>query len=155
MPDAGALEREFNIFARYLGAGDRGKALAPQYVIMHASLDRGLTGPADGWLVAIARWGTFATALADAYARIASPYGVLRRKLVLTLALLESAGASHTSYDSARPASLPWTLISLVLLGVRWGLVTLIAVAVLAPLHLAAGAGRLAIGRVSRATSHG
>ena len=86
---------------------------------------------------------------------LASPYGVLRRKLVLTLALLESAGATHAQYDSARPEPRARTLLSLALLGARWALVTLAAIVVLAPLHLAAGAGRLAGWRPSHEPSRG
>src|SRR5215211_957202 len=126
MPDVKALEREFAVFALYLGAGEGASALAPQYVVMHPSVVRESLASPDGWLVAIARWGTTSTALADAYARLASPYGVLRRKLVLTLALLESASATHAHYDSALPSPPARTLLSLVMLGARWGLVTLV-----------------------------
>ena len=155
MADADALKREFSVFARYLGSGEAAQALAPQYVVMQPSMLRESVASKDGWLVAFARTGVAATALADAYARLASPYGVLRRKLVLTLALLESAGATHAQYDSARPEPRARTLLSLALLGARWALVTLAAIVVLAPLHLAAGAGRLAGWRPSHEPSRG
>lgn len=137
MPDEFSLGREFAVFASYLGSRDAGKGAAAHYADGHATLPAG-GDRFDRWLLAFARTGSVACSLADAYARRARPYGLLRRKLVLALAVLESGRETHARYDEARPASLPLTVAALVLAGGGWLARTVLAIVVLAPLHLAA-----------------
>lgn len=137
MPDETGLGREFAVFAAYLGARDADAHAASRYATAHLSLPPG-GDTLDGWLLALARKGSIACSLADAYARRVRPYGALRRKLVLTLAVLESGRATHARYDEPAPASLPITLATLALSGAGWLARTALAVIVLAPLHLAA-----------------
>ena len=137
MADQGTLGDEFAVFAAYLGARDADARAAARYAAAHASLPLG-GDTLDRWLLAVARRGHVACALADAYARRVRPYGVLRRKLVLTLAVLESGRATHARFDEPLPASLPLTLAALALSGVAWLARTALAVVFFAPLHLAA-----------------
>lgn len=137
MSDAGFSEREFVAFARYLGAREDRRPDAEGYARAHASLPARDDGAMDRWLVGIARLGVWPCTLADAYARRVLPYGLLRRKLVLALSVLESAPVSHDDYDRARPSSLPAAWAALVILGTRWLLLTVVAIVLLAPLHLA------------------
>ena len=137
MPDEFALGREFAVFAAYLGSSDAGPGAAAHYANAHVTLPAG-GDRLDHWLLAFARTGGVACSLADAYARRARPYGLLRRKLVLALAVLESGRETHARYDEPRPASLPLTLAVLTILGGSWLTRTVVATVLLAPLHLAA-----------------
>jgi hypothetical protein len=132
-----ALAAEFAVFARYLGARNVSDRLSDLYVRMHAAVgEQAHASVFDRRLVALARWGPFWAGTADAYARVARPYGTLRRKLVLTLSLLESSAETHVEYDSARPAPFSVTWVVLAALGVSWVARALLAAAVVGPLHL-------------------
>ena len=137
MPDEFALGREFAVFAAYLGSRDAGPSAAAHYVNAHATLPAG-SDRLDRWLLVFARTGRAACSLADAYARRARPYGLLRRKLVLALAVLEAGRETHARYDEPRPDSLPLTLAALTIAGGSWLARTVVATVILAPLHLAA-----------------
>jgi hypothetical protein len=78
--------------------------------------------------------------LADTYARLTRPHGVLRRKLVLALAVLESSATSHADYDTARgsPVLSAWTAI--LVRGTWWAAQLALALILLAPVHLVARA---------------
>lgn len=132
-----SLSAEFGVFARYLGARDVSARLSNLYIRMHAAVGEETHASVfDRRLVALARLGPFWAGLADAYARIARPYGTLRRKLVLTLALLESSAETHAEYDSARPASFGVTWVVLAAIGAGWVVRAVLAAAVVGPLHL-------------------
>ena len=60
------------------------------------------------------------TSIADTYARFARPYGDLRRRLTLMLALLETHGATHAAYDRAQPSSAAGAWLALAGLGTLW-----------------------------------
>lgn len=135
MDDDAVLRREFVVFASYLGArGDAGRGTA-QYVRAHASLPLDAT-PLDRVLLAFGRTSRVAASLADAYARLVRPYGLLRRKIVLALAVLESSPATHADFDTAAPSGPTFAWLSLAALGTWWALRTLAAVIVLGPVHL-------------------
>ena len=137
-----ALAAEFGIFARYLGRAAPAARATTAYVASHPSVGAS-PDTLDLWLVAVASRSTFGCALADSYARLARPQGTLRRKLVLTLAVLESSPVVHAAYDTARPSSAASAWVALAALGGGWALRTACAVTVFAPLHLAASvAGR-------------
>jgi hypothetical protein len=136
--DDGHLRREFALLTRYLGAEAPDPALTGHYVAAHATMDREPIDRFDRWLAAIARRGLPHLALADAYARRARPYGLLRRKLTLALALLEMSPRSHARFDGAREGSAVSTWGALALAGGAAAARLLVAVLVLAPLHLTA-----------------
>lgn len=137
MPDEFDLAREFAVFASYLGSPDAGGDAAAHYAGAHATLPAG-GDRLDRWLLAFARTGSIGCSLAEAYARRARPYGLLRRKLVLALAVLESGRGTHARYDEARPASIPLTLAALAVSGAWWVARTVLAALLFVPLHLAA-----------------
>jgi hypothetical protein len=130
-------EQEFAVLARYLGTPDAGPEVAALYLSMLPLSEVGGSSRFDRWLVRVARLGPRWAALADCYARVVYPYGLLRRKLTLTLALLESGRSTHRAYDtglSLSPAA-AWT--GLLGLGIRWVIRTILALVLLGPLHLA------------------
>lgn len=138
MAEHGLLAREFEVFARYLGAsGDLTRGMAC-YAAAHQTL------PVDGddrferWLVRAARTTPIACGFADAYARRMRPYGRLRRKLVLTLAVLESSPDTHAAFDTALASSTAMAWLSLAALGAGWIIRTALAFVLLAPMQLAA-----------------
>jgi nucleoside-diphosphate-sugar epimerase len=143
---ADALAREFVRFARYLGTASPPATGVEAYT--RAAPGAGMpTDRLDRWLLVLARGPAPACALADAYARVARPYGQLRRRLVLALAVLESSADTHAAYDTAvaSPPLVAW--LALGVAGTGWLLRTVAALALLGPLHLAA---RLAGGREVR-----
>lgn len=137
-----ALAREFAVWSHYLGTAAPPARATAAYVRAHAGVAASPGDAVDGMLVRMARRSPGWCALADSYARRARPYGTLRRKLVLALAVLESTPVVHAGYDTARAGSRPWTWGALVALGVSWGVRTAAALVLFAPLHLAARRGR-------------
>jgi len=140
-PSAGdapaVLAREFTLFARYLGTADPPASGVSAYTRAAAAAG----APADRldrWLLALARGSSTGLALADAYARLARPYGALRRRLVLTVAVLESSAATHAAYDTAIASGAPAAWLAIVAAGSGWALRTAVALVLLGPLHLAA-----------------
>lgn len=140
MPDSSQLVDEFRAFARYLGWTGPIDRLAASYVRLHQYAPEG-SSPIDPLLMRIASGGWFCVTLADAYGRLAAPHGTLRRRLVLVLAILESASVSHAEYDAANAAPPLETWLRLVVIGVRWALTTLLAVILIGPLHAVISAG--------------
>jgi hypothetical protein len=59
----------------------------------------------DRALMRLATRGPLAARMADAYASIFARSGLLRRKLVLLVAILESHGETSRAIDTARPGS--------------------------------------------------
>ena len=148
MSDRTRLAAEFRTFATYLGASGELSGPAARYADLHWTSDDGELVPLDRWLLAFARSGPALTALADAYARIVRPYGVLRRKLVLALAVLEFSRGTHGHFDTARPARTLVSWLGLFGLGALWLTKLLVACLVFAPLHVVSKAR-------SRSPSHG
>ena len=108
MGDAAGLGLECTTWMRYLIGAAPSAALAARYVEAHR---QGVVEPAGGAdpfdraLVHFARRGTFAARLCDAHARLFRPAGLLRRKLVLTLALAEVDAQAHGIVDRPRGSS--------------------------------------------------
>ncbi|MEW5916067.1 MAG: hypothetical protein AB1762_06665 [Gemmatimonadota bacterium] len=140
MPNEAMWRAEARTFAAYLGTPRVPAEVADRYQSIVATWDR---RGFDAWLGKIAAAGPLMAALADAYARRVRPFGDLRRRLTLMLALLESHGATHALYDRAVPTSpvVAWTLIAWT--GSLWALRTMLAFLLLGPVHL-----------VSRLTRH-
>lgn len=137
MPNEAAWRAEARAFAAYLGSPSVPTEIVDRYRLAVADWHTEPVG-FDRWLRRIAAVHPLLTSLADAYARLVRPYGDLRRRLTLMLALLESHAATHALYDRARPSSLVVAWVSLGWSAVWWGLRTLVAFIVLAPLHVIA-----------------
>jgi hypothetical protein len=132
--------REARTFASYLGAPSYPSEISERY---HRAIQDWRATPSDrfdAWLVRLAGMSPGLTAIADTYARLARPYGDLRRRLTLMLALLETHGATHAAYDRARPSSTAGAWLALAGVGTLWALRALVAVVICAPAHLLLGA---------------
>ena len=133
-------DREARTFASYLGAPSFPSEISERY---HRAVQDWRAAPSDrfdAWLLRLAGRSPGLTSIADTYARFARPYGDLRRRLTLMLALLETHGATHVAYDRARPSSAAGAWVALAGLGTFWALRVLLAVAICAPAHLLLGA---------------
>ena len=143
MHDAGPDARECRMLARYLTGSDPSEYVISAYTrgVRSEAFRRGAAASrGDLLLHSIALRGTLMTALADAYARFASPGGLLRRKLALLVAILESAPESADRFEPPADNRVI-TFLKLVAAGFRFGFTLLAALLLIAPVHLLASAG--------------
>lgn len=137
MPNEAPERRQARTFAAYLGSPVCPSAVAERYgrvVQDWTARDR-----FDAWLVGVAAIHPALASLADTYARFARPYGDLRRRLTLMLALLETHGATHGAYDRARPSGALPAWLALAATGTLWALRTVVATLICAPTQLLLG----------------
>lgn len=115
------LEQECRTFTRYLVRRDPTPYVIGKYAAAHtaspAMAEAENRGRFDARLTAIARRHPVLTVMADAYARIFVPRGLLRKKLVLLLAIIETSPVLFREVDLERPAALP---LQAAALGVRF-----------------------------------
>lgn len=142
MPSDTSWQSEAATFGSYLGAAQLPAEIAERYQLAVQDWPSVGFDRFDDWLLHFAAGHRFQTSLADAYARLARPYGDLRRRLTLMLALLESHGATHDPYDRAQPATPLRTWLALAGSAGGWGLRTLLAMAICIPAHVALSRGR-------------
>jgi len=97
-PPGNTLDIESSAFARYLAGVEPGEYVRQKYRDGHRHIPYRLRGDEDALdvaLVVMARRGSLRARIADAYARVFRPHGVLRQKLTLLLAILENAPDTH------------------------------------------------------------
>jgi len=133
-----AWERECAAWCRYLVDQEPSAALLARYADAHAQ--RIVATPAcdsgfDRALVGFARRGSFCARLADAHARLFRPAGLLRRKLVLTLALLECDAAHHRRVDLVSRGSRAGFLLRCLAWAAGFALLSLAGLALFLPLR--------------------
>ena len=133
---AQTLDAECRLFCRYLTGVAAADDVLVSYRKAHAAgvIEHGTAF--DAFLVGLARRGVMATAIADSYAAWFLRTGLLRKKLVLLTAILESRGASARVLDSI--AETPPFLVALGLLarGLRFSVALLAALVLLTPVRL-------------------
>ena len=95
----------------------------------------------DRLLVGLARRGPLMARLADTYAVLFYKHGLLRRKLVLLLAILESYGKTAPLIDRTGGHSLFAFLAIAAMKGIAFAAFAMVAIAVITPLRLVAGGG--------------
>ena len=119
LTDPLVLEAECSCWCRYLVELEPSDSVLERYVDAHL---RGIVEPPgsrcefDRALVRFARRGKSFAQLCDVHAKLFRPAGLLRRKLVLTLALLEADEQSHRRVDRVNPG----TRLGLLLLCGAW-----------------------------------
>ncbi len=110
--DPTLIEQECHVFTRFLVRAPATPYVRDKYLEAHRL--SGTFVPAagvDSALVTVARWSPAVTRVADAYARLCAPRGVLRRKLVLLLAILETSPPFFRAIDYEPSRS--WAMASL------------------------------------------
>ena len=101
--DFQALDRECSVFCRYLIGQNPNDYIRKKYRdanLSHAFDPGNPSHPFDDFLVAIAGISPWTTRMIDVYTLFFQRSSVIRKKLVLLLAILESAAPSHRYLDS-------------------------------------------------------
>lgn len=142
--DPGTLARECAVFTRYLTGIAPSQYVMARYAAAHPSLPTppSQAPPIDRLLVGAAARGVLLCRAADAYARWFRPRGLLRQKLVLTLAVLENSPPTHRALTAATAGSrlrVVLGIVGAVGLGLSAFLAGLVA---FGPLHLVLAARR-------------
>jgi hypothetical protein len=133
------LARECGMWSRYLVDREPSAFVVARYTQAHAQgiVDIPQSQSAfDRALVRVARGGAFLARVCDVHARIFRPAGLLRRKLVLTLALLETDRESHARVDQVSAGSRSGLTIAVCLWILRFALIAVLGIFLLFPLRL-------------------
>lgn len=95
------LDAECDVFTRHLLGRGADDYIRTKYRAAHAVLPALRASDAfDSFLVSFARKGIVFTKIADAHAAVFAPWSLLRKKLVLLLAVLETCPPSHRTIDA-------------------------------------------------------
>ncbi len=138
------LERECEVFARYLSGSPPSDYVLAQYRAAHAA---GVVDPPGGatrfdeFVVRQARRGAWLARALDAHARVFANGSLLRRKLVLLLALLEVRSPHAEALDTPTGASRALMLLTMAWLGVRFAFSVALVAVLLIPARVALGGG--------------
>ena len=140
---ADALDNECRVFCRYLAGREATDYLLATYRAAHAT---GAVEPAGGssafehGVVALARRSGLLARALDARARILAPGSLLRRKLVLVLAILETSAETEAAVDTPTHSGPVGLGLHLVGLGLAFGCLFVVGL-LLSPLALVLGGG--------------
>lgn len=136
------LDDECRVFCRYLIRQMPGTYVYQKYRVGNRASNLDPTneqGRFGSLLVGLASAHPSLTKLADTYARIFAPRSVLRKKLVLLLAILESSAPTHHYFDSVDASGKTGFLTGLILRAPLFLLTLALSTVVLLPLQLLFG----------------
>lgn len=138
--DADQIEHECQAFTRHLLGVDADRAVVQTYrAALEALPALGVEGPWERALLTLARRGVTGVRCADAFAALFARASVLRQRLVILLAILETRAPYSDRIDAALGGSRPWVFARLAGRGLR-SLLYLVAGALwLVPVRLALG----------------
>lgn len=137
MPNATAPRRaEAATFGAYFGSATLPPEVVARYELALAAEQASTDDRFDDWLVTLAARHRSLTGIADAYARFARPYGRLRHRLTLMLALLETHGDTHAAYDRAQPSNTAVAWLAIGASASGWAVRTVVAALICGPAHL-------------------
>jgi hypothetical protein len=105
---AADLAQECDVLCRYLVRQPAAPDVVASYLRAHtigSVASDGTTPAVDQALLSLARMGPRRARLADSYAAVFARSGVVRRKVILLVAILESRGATAAALDTAVPGS--------------------------------------------------
>lgn len=129
-----SLERECAVFTRFLTRLEPSEYVRTRYAAAHRARPQlAATMPREARLVALAATGPVWCRLADAYAVLLEPRGLLRRKLVVLLAVLETCPPYFEVLDRAGRGGWLGAVLGLTLRGIGALAVAAAAVAVVPP----------------------
>lgn len=133
-----ALDRECTIFCRYLIGQKPNEYVKKKYRAAHqaSSLRNSSECRADAFLVKVAGIGPWSTKIIDAYTRVFRPFSLVRKKLILLLALLESSAPAHGYLDRVDEGPNPVLFLRFVFRCMVFGLVLMVGVLVIFPAEL-------------------
>jgi hypothetical protein len=132
---ADELLDECRLFTRYLVDREPDPYVLGCYVrLQPAALDGTTPVEApDAVLLETGRSGLIRLRLADAYARVFRPRSLLRRKLILTFAILENSAQFHSQFTSGARSSYPAALARLAASIIAFGFALTASLFVVAP----------------------
>jgi hypothetical protein len=133
------LAREVDVFCRYLCGAPAGEYVLAQYLGAHAAgvVELPSTTSFDRALVRMARASPALTRALDAYARVFANGGLLRRKLVLLLAILETKSPTAEQLDAPTEGSRAGMLARMAWLGVVFAVLVVATALALVPVRVA------------------
>ncbi len=134
-----SLAEECRVFCRYLIHREPNDYVLSIYKKGHSSPGFAAAPPPslmDKMLIRIARRHPMLTRVADAYSRVFFKRSLLRRKLVLLLAILESCAPGHYYLDSTDGVSRTVFFLKLVQHSTLYALSLVFGVLLFLPLHI-------------------
>jgi len=133
-----ALDRECSVFGRYLIGQEPNAYVKQKYRVAHqtSSLRGDPRDATDAFLVKVAGISSWSTKIIDAYTRIFRPFSIVRKKLVLLLAILECCAPTHAYVDSVDSNSTSFLFVRFVQKSVTFGLILLIGMLFILPAEL-------------------
>jgi len=132
------LDQECRTFSGYLAGQKPSDYIIRKYRAGHAAIPFQSLRPDDPFevsLVVFAGKGRTRARMADAYARIFFPHGALRQKLVLLLAILETAPTTYAPLTRGG-RGFPHAAWRITVSLAGFGLCLLAALLVLGPMHM-------------------
>ncbi len=139
------IERECRVFTRYLAGCAPSTYVTRKYVEAHHLPAYSNGNRFDHYLLRVATRSARLTRTADSYARFFCSNALLRRKLILLLAILETS-ASCSIVDPIEGVGLPTLIWRLVAAGVRSVVSLAAGVIVFLPAHLLLSRGEPSTG---------
>lgn len=127
------------MFARYLSGREADDYVVRKYVELHPAAEQaaGSRHAIDDVLVRFAARGPVRARVADAYARIFRPHGLLRCKLVLAFAVLENSPGFHRPFTGGSGGSLVGGALRFVAAGTVFVLTLVVGVLLFLPARFA------------------
>ncbi|MGQ9588796.1 MAG: hypothetical protein ACUVYA_00720 [Planctomycetota bacterium] len=126
------LRREARVFARYILGRETAPHLIERYARAHEALGPALRSERGARAVALAARRPWLLPFLDAAASLVEPQGLLRKKLLLMLAILETS-TEHVEVFAPRPRPRPLVLARLFF----WGAAAALKAAAGIPLYFA------------------
>ena len=137
------LERECDVFVRHLLRCGADPYVRAKYSAAHAALPALQPNDAfDAFLVRFATRGPVFVRLADAYAGMFAHASLLRKKMVLLVAILETSQPSHRTIDAPLGGKPMGAVLSLTATGIIAAFSVLAGSLVLLPMRLVLGGSR-------------
>lgn len=130
-----SLRQEADVFARALIGRPAGAYAATQYGRAHEHLPLAPSTAFDRTLVSAAAMTPLLARAADAYARFFARGSLLRRKLTVLTAILESSAGTDAAY-APLAAPVPLALLRLAGTGLAFTLSLLAGIILFAPVHV-------------------
>ena len=134
---ASELERECSSYALYLSGSAPTRYVVEKYLDFHQKF-----GPYarlrsfDAFLLSLSARSAFWTRLADSYASVWRKDSILRKKIVLTLALLECAPPTSEMLDRVPGGGFAGAMVRLGMAAMRYSLTLVIATVLFTPARL-------------------
>lgn len=136
------LDRECTLFTNYLIRQDPTPYVLAKYRQAHragAKLYQIQVGPFDRLLLELSQSHLAATLLVDAYATLFFRNSLVRKKMVLLLAILESCAPTFALFEETDPGGASVFVLGFLRDGLVFALVAAVASVILLPLHLGFG----------------